>query len=168
MFGLDRGSVLSGGCEKAARILRGRGRHMECAAYMGLATAILGAMMLCGCGSTSSRQSIQGTVTLDGKPLEKGQITFVPQADTRGPTAGAEISGGNFSIPTAGGTFAGKFRVEITASRLSGQKAADRFTGKPVDSFEQFIPRRYNTESRLTADVKAGTENRFEFATSSK
>jgi hypothetical protein len=123
--------------------------------------------LLCGCGDSGKRQSIKGIVTLDGKPLEDGQITFVPQPGTLGPTAGAEIQNGRFAIPARGGTFAGKFRVEVTASRPSGKKVADRFTGKPVDGYEQFIPRRYNAESQLEADVKAGTANRFEFAVSS-
>jgi hypothetical protein len=121
-----------------------------------------------GCSGSSDRQSITGTATWDGKPLEKGQVTFIPLAGTSGPTAGAEIAGGKFAIPAAGGTFAGKFRVEITASRLSGKKVADRFSGKPVDAYEQFIPKRYNTESQLTAEVAAAAENRFEFALKSK
>ena len=89
-------------------------------------------------------------------------------AGHEGADGGRGDCGGKFSIPAAGGTFAGKFRVEITASRPSGKKVADRFTGKLVDSYEQFIPRKYNTESQLTADVKAGAENRFEFAVNSK
>ena len=90
--------------------------------------------------ATGGRQAIEGTVTLDGKPLEKGQITFVPQGDTKGPTAGAEIVGGKFAIPAAGGPLAGKFRVEITAARPGGRKVHDRMTGTLVDAYEQFIP----------------------------
>jgi hypothetical protein len=150
-----------------ARTLRvwERHRHTECAAYISLAMAVL---LIGGCGSTGGRQAIEGTVTLDGKPLEKGQITLVPQGDTRGPTAGAEIVGGKFAIPAAGGTFVGKFRVEITASRPGGRKVPDRMTGKLLDGYEQFIPARYNAESQLSADVKAGAVNRFEFTVNSK
>jgi hypothetical protein len=100
--------------------------------------------------------------------LEKGQITFVPQAGTAGPTAGAEIAAGKFAILASGGPFAGKFRVEITASRPGSQKVTDRFTGKLVDAYEQFIPKKYNTESQLDADVKAGITNRFEFVLKSQ
>jgi hypothetical protein len=133
-----------------------------------LLMAIPGVLLICGCGGHGERQSIEGTVTLDGKPLENGQITFVPQADTKGPTAGATIAGGKFLVSAAGGPFAGKFRVDITASRPSGKKIADRFTGKLTDECEQFIPARYNSQSQLTADVKAGVENRFEFTMNSK
>lgn len=124
-------------------------------------------LLICGCGGAGGRQAIEGTVNFDGKPLEKGQITFVPQAGTDSPTAGAEIHDGRFAVSAASGTFAGKFRVEITATRAGG-KVVDRFTGKLVDGYEQFIPRQYNADSRLTADVKVGEENRFEFALNSK
>lgn len=126
---------------------------------------LLAAMLIIGgCGGSDGRQAIEGVVTFDGKPLENGQITFVPQSGTGGPTAGAQIVDGKFAISAAGGPFAGKFRVEITASRPSSQKVADRFTGKLVDSFEQFIPRKYNVESQLEAVVKAEGSNRVEFA----
>ena len=115
--------------------------------------AVLGVLLLCGCGS-GGRQSIDGTVTLDGQPLEKGSITFIPQAGTQGPTAGAEIVDGNYTISTAGGTFAGKFRVEITAAIVSGKIEIE---GKIYDKHEQFLPDRYNTASQLEA------EGRFEF-----
>jgi hypothetical protein len=137
---------------------------LKCAACIGLAALCL----LVGCTRSDERQSIQGAVTLDGKPMEKGQITFVPQAGTKGPTAGAEIVGGKFAIPAAGGPFAGQFRVEITASRPGGKKVADRFTGKPVDAYEQFIPGKFNADSQLSADVKAGAANRLEFAVKSQ
>lgn len=142
--------------------------YAECVAYIRLATAILIAAIIGGCGGAGGRQAIEGIVTLDGTPLEKGQITFVPQGGTNGPTAGAEIVGGKFAIAQAGGPFTGKFRVEITASRPGGEKVFDRRTGKLVEGYEQFIPARYNAESQLRADVTAGAENRFEFAVNSK
>ena len=120
-----------------------------------------------GCAD-SDRQSLEGTVILDGQPLEKGQITFVPQAGTGSPTAGAGVVAGQFMVPAAGGPFVGKFRVEITAARPSGKKVPDRTTGKLIDAWEQFVPARYNADSQLTADVKAGVVNRYEFVVSSR
>lgn len=166
MLGFVRLPRLSGSSTTVVRTLRvlDDGRHTGRAACL----VFLAAMLVTGgCGGPDGRQAIEGTVTFDGKPLEKGQITFTPQAGTNGPTAGAEIVDGKFSVPAAGGPFAGRFRVEITASRPGSQKVTDRFTGKPVNSFEQFIPKKYNTESQLDADVKAGATNRFEFAVSS-
>jgi len=127
--------------------------------------AVLGVLLICGCDS-GDRQSIAGTVTLDGQPLEKGTITFLPQSGTQGPTAGAEIADGKYAIPTAGGTFAGKFRVEITTARPNGKKMD--VAGQLYDIHEQFIPPEYNTASQLEAEIKADTANHFDFAVNSK
>ena len=64
-------------------------------------------LLLIGCGQRGDRQRLEGTVTLDGAPLAEGQITFVPQPGTKGPTAGGQIAEGYFSIPNEGGTFTG-------------------------------------------------------------
>ena len=58
--------------------------------------------------------------------------------------------------------------MEITASRPGDKKVADCFTGKLVDAYEQFIAGKFNAESQLSADVKAGVESHFEFAVNSK
>ena len=65
------------------------------------------------------------------------------------------------------GTFAGTFRVEITAVRKTGRKVEDRF-GEAIDETEQAIPAQYNRDSGLTADVTEQGPNRFEFALQSK
>lgn len=124
-------------------------------------------LVLAGCGD-SGRERIEGTVTLDGQLLEKGTINFLPLPGTQSPTAGAEIARGKFRIPARGGTFVGKFRVEITASRPSGKKVPDRWTGQPIDAYEQFLPVKYNTKSELEIEAKAGAANRFEFALESE
>ena len=90
-----------------------------------LLAAISSLLLVCGCGDSGGRQAIEGLVTIDGKPLKNGDIVFFPQPGTQGPTAGAQIRSGRFVIPAGAGTFAGKFRVEITATRPSGQKVAD-------------------------------------------
>ena len=121
-----------------------------------------------GCGDRSGRQAIEGTVSLDGKPLEKGQISFRPQQGTASPSAGGNIAGGKFSIAPERGLLPGKFRVEITASRPTGEKAVAPITGKMVTIEEQYLPAKYNEQSQLEASVGSGGPNRFEFAITSK
>ena len=120
-------------------------------------------LSLIGCGEPSGRQSLEGTVTLDGAPLVDGNIKFVPQLDTKGPVAGGKITEGQFSISTEGGTFAGEFRVEITATRKTGKKVKDYKMDKMIDDIEQFLPPQYNRQSELTADVTESGPNRFDF-----
>ncbi|MDZ7620665.1 MAG: hypothetical protein U1E05_26985 [Patescibacteria group bacterium] len=61
----------------------------------------------CGGGSTSA----SGDITYDGRPVERGAITFLP-ADGRGPAAGAEIRDGRYQ---ADDLIAGTKVVQIEA-----------------------------------------------------
>lgn len=131
--------------------------------YFLLWLSVTGWCLIAGCGE-SGRASIEGVVTLDGRPLPSGSITFVPLEGTVSPTAGGEIVDGTFSIAAKGGTFAGKFRVEIAAKRPNGQKIAHPGFGELVDEYEQYLPSRYNTDSELQVEVKVGEPNRLEFS----
>ena len=115
------------------------------------------------CSDGSQRKAVEGTVTLDGRPLAKGSISFQPQPGSSSPSAGAEIIDGRFSIGNAQGPCVGKFRVEITASHASGRRVADRLGGKPIDEYVQYLPSKYNTDSALTIEVKNDELNHFDF-----
>ena len=95
--------------------------------------------------------------------------SFFPQPGTKGPTAGATIVDGEFSIDTRKGPMLGKFHVQITATRLTGRKImAPPPVAGTVDEIEQYLPARYNTMSGLEADVTDEGPNHFEFALSSE
>ena len=122
---------------------------------------MLGTLLLVGCERGPQRHALNGRVTLDGAPLVDGAISFRPEDGTPGPTAGGQITDGTFSIPASVGPLAGHFRVEITASRPGESFVVD---GQVFPAYEQFLPRRYNSESELRVEVgSAGLEN-FEFA----
>jgi hypothetical protein len=124
---------------------------------------LVGGCLIAGCGY-SSRASLEGTVTLDEQPLPSGSITFVPLVGTQSPTAGGEIVDGKFEVPAQGGTYSGKFRVEINASRANGEKVPHPGSGQLVDTYEQYLPPQYNSDSELEVEVHVGQLNRFEFA----
>jgi hypothetical protein len=85
---------------------------------------------------------VSGKVTFDGKPLADGDIILVSQ-DAKTPVAG-KIQAGEFQI----NALAGKSRVEIRASRETGEKT----TMGPIR--RDFIPACYNSQSTLTIEVK--------------
>jgi hypothetical protein len=126
-----------------------------------------GVLLSAGCSDTR-RQPIGGAVTLDGQPLAKGYIRLLPSEGTAGPTAGATIENGRFSIDAAKSTFVGSFRVEIVATRPSNRTAIDPETGQKISVPEQYLPARYNTDSQLTADIADNRPNQLEFALVSK
>ena len=58
------------------------------------------------------RSEVAGSITLDGKPMKWGSVTFeseIPNA----PTAWAMVSGGKFSIPAFRGAAVGNCRVIV-------------------------------------------------------
>jgi hypothetical protein len=92
---------------------------------------------------------------VDGKQLEHGDIFFVDISGRYGPDPG-KIENGRFQFKAK----EGKKRVEISASKIfpGGAKGAG---GKPVP--EEFLSPEYNTQSKLTGEVKPEGPNEFEF-----
>ena len=100
-----------------------------------------------GCGSGGDTGTVTGTVTFDGAPVQQGQISFEGNTVT-----GAQIQDGKFEAQVP----VGKQKVKISATREEGV-ARD---GLP--NYVQYIPKKYNDQTTLEEDVKAGT-NEFKF-----
>lgn len=122
-------------------------------------TFILG--MACGCGKGGgvtevSKINVSGKVTLDGKPLEKGQIMFV-SVDNKAATEPAlgDIKDGSFSLAVP----AGSKIVRITASKVIGKrkKYKDDPSSPEVDDVEELIPPQYNQKSKITKDISSSS-----------
>jgi hypothetical protein len=117
------------------------------------------ALVLVGCGRTSDLEmaSIGGRVTYGGKPIVEGEIRFVPTGDTRGPTSAGAIENGSYKIVARGGVPVGSHRVEIRACRAAaGGKQHPGLPGDGATSKEQYLPKKYNDQSELTATIEPG------------
>jgi hypothetical protein len=123
---------------------------------------------LSGCVGSDNlpRQAVSGSVSVDGKPLGKGLITFLP-SDPEIPTqGGGNIVAGEYSIPREQGLVPGKYKVVITSPEDKPEQVVDKandMPGMPPILAKEVVPRRYNSESLLTAEVTAGGKNLFEF-----
>ena len=117
----------------------------------------------CGQGQTGPKAStvvaVSGTVTLDGKPMPDGQVSFAVAGD--GPV-GITIKDGQFS----GKVSAGQKRVEICRYRPGKPvKMGDVETpGEP----ENYLPIKYSTQSALTATIKADGNSDLKFEVTSE
>jgi hypothetical protein len=134
---------------------------------------------LVGCGGGSDQPkfaNVSGTVTYNGKPLEKGQITF--QTDGRGPTA-SDIVDGKYT----GQAMVGSNRVAIAAFRKAAKprvlpegaqkqikayqelnKSGGGGTAVEFDpSMEDYIPEEYGKNSKQVREVQPGASNNFDF-----
>jgi hypothetical protein len=113
---------------------------------------------LVGCGRSGGLTAVSGTVTYDGKALEKGLISFVP-ADGNGPTAAAPITDGKYAVKVA----PGKKLVKVEAYQVTGQHPFSRYNPRIVVDQKQILPPRYNTKSELTRDITP-TDHTCDFA----
>src|SRR5438445_4447017 len=84
-----------------------------------------------GCDDAGDRQSVSGTVTLKGKPVEMGMIEFIPAAGMAagGTKSGAVIENGRYEIPKQQGLVPGRYRVTISAPDKRNKMGGDELPG---------------------------------------
>ncbi|WP_406698950.1 hypothetical protein V5E97_08700 [Singulisphaera sp. Ch08] len=134
-----------------------------------VAAAFLLLQFLVGCSGDSDnlpREGLSGTVAVEGKPLAKGLITFLPDSAEVTTQGGSIILDGKYDIPRGQGLVPGKYKVVITAPDDKGGVITDKTNnapGMPPVILKETIPPQYNSGSLLTAEVKAGAKNVFEF-----
>lgn len=107
-----------------------------------------------GCSNGPRRAAVGGTVSVGGRPLERGIINFLPVEGSRGPGAGGPITNGEYSLEDAKGAVVGSCRVEIRGFRKTGRKIAP--LGTPIDEEIQVVPVEFNDKSTLIRDIKDG------------
>jgi hypothetical protein len=92
-------------------------------------------------------------VTLDGKPVTSGAITFIKQGSGLA-REGAVITDGSFhaNLPP------GSYKLELNAQKVIGKRKQKGFDGKDeeVEIAEEAFPPRYNTQSELLQEIKPG------------
>ena len=88
--------------------------RIQRAAYASGTLAAL--LVLAGC-SEPKMAEVSGAVTLDGQPVKRGAISFIP-LDGNTPTAGGEIRDGRYTATVPITTM----KVSISARRLSARR----------------------------------------------
>ena len=120
-----------------------------------LAVALATGAPGCG-GSELPLAKVHGKVTYKGKPLEQGQVVFIPGTGVLGPSAIGEIaSDGTFRMTTADqdGAVIGTHKVMVHSRRplTDAEKGTLKIT-------ELLVPAKYADEQNtpLTCEVKSG------------
>jgi hypothetical protein len=116
------------------------------------------AILFCCVGCSQSgpqRASVSGSVLLDGQPVVKGSMNFVPVEGTVGPTAGANIENGRYSIDREKGVTVGKNRVKISSVQPTGKKIMA--FGELTDEWAEVVPAEYNARSTLVRPIQPGS-----------
>ena len=152
-----------------------------------IVVSVLCVMSCLGCGAPAGPEyvAVGGTVSIDGKAVEKGVISFVSEDGKR--TAAGQIVAGAYEIPEQDGPSPGQQKVSINAFRKTGERKKsskmamfdDKGTYiKPpgesttsegmVETREQFLPAKFNSMTTLTAKLKSGRNGGVDFELSVK
>lgn len=136
------------------------------AQLFGLSLVFLAAVLVgCGSGKTQPKMAtVKGKVTIDAKPLESGKITFEGMDGT--PPTTLDVKGGVYE----GQTTEGEKKVRITAYKLVAMPKTG-MTGPEYDNKkieENYIPARFNSDSKEVRMVKPDSPNEFDFGVMSK
>jgi hypothetical protein len=121
-------------------------------------------LLLAGCGQPApTTAKVTGKVTLDGAPMPDGDVFFKGENSKN---ATFTIAGGAFSGDCEPGTY----RVEIMAYKEATPMPDPTGYVPPSESStkQNYIPAEFNTDSKMTAEVKAGGPNDFTFEVKSK
>lgn len=120
-------------------------------------------LLLVGCGNKGNNKlasvPVKGKVTLDGKDMPEGEITF--EVVGEGPPMIFTITNGTFS----GEANVGKNRVSVQSFKV-GPPLSTEPNGPPTKV--NFIPDRYNGHTTLEAVVTKDGANEFTFAVTSR
>ena len=129
----------------------------------------LAILLLVGCGDGADRlptAAVSGTVTLDGQPLKKGDVTFVPQDGSGRPATGTIQSDGSFILGTYDdddGAVLGQHRVAVVCQEPRGLPPNDGGT-------RSLVPLLYTNPgtSELVYEVTAEGDNDFKIELTSR
>lgn len=111
------------------------------------------ALTLGGCGPTTPSADLSGSVTVDGKAVEAGTMTFTP-LDGPGTSVTTKIEAGKFR---QAGVPVGKLRVHFYATRETGNTIMTH--GFPEKEVVNVIPDRYSGGMEIQVSAGPGTQD---------
>ena len=117
-----------------------------------------------GCGPSEPKGPklfpVKGSVTLDGNPMESGEVIFTAPGNASVSTF--EVKGGSFSGQAA----AGENKVSVMSYKQGEavQMGDQKFGGEK----ENFIPAQFNHQTTLSAKVAESGANEFKFEVTSQ
>jgi major membrane immunogen (membrane-anchored lipoprotein) len=130
-----------------------------------LAVQVVPALLILASCSTDDgfgkRYPVSGTVTYNGSPLEKGEISFVSEDLKNNIGATGSIKNGSYTLSTGGkddGAQVGKYKVTITSKEDFYAKAKADFAKESGRQDPGFIPQQFlrKAEAETKSLIPAG------------
>lgn len=130
------------------------------------------ALTLVGCSpKPTQRVAVSGRVTLDGRPLDRAVIRFVPTVSKGNRQTGAEVIHGEYAISAEDGVSVGRNRVEFGEYHppdFDAEVFGRSHGASQRNSDASRIPERYSRRSDLFVTVPETGVTKFDFDLRSK
>jgi len=139
-------------------------------------TLVLGAAVFaCGCGGRVT--TVEGTVTLDGKPVEGATVSFIPVGEKGQSANGFTDATGKYSLTTGTGkkkgALAGEYKVTVTKSEamttgplkpgspeyMAKMKEMSSPGAKKSAPKGSLLPEKYSDASKTPLTLKVPSDN---------
>jgi len=124
-------------------------------------------LFISGCGGEVGiiKHPLNGNVSLDGNPLERGTIFFDPLPGIKGDPATGAILNGAYKVELS----VGQYLVKINGSKKTGNKMQKAMApkGEMIDEEVEAVGAAYNSKTNLKQSVVVG-DNKGDFAVKSK
>jgi len=124
-----------------------------------LFSTILTISLVFQAGCSEQGCQVAGVVTLDGQPLSKARVEFIPTSESGRIAIGRTDADGEFKLATSksvSSVFPGQYKVRITTSVTTGTSDAD------LKTTPEKVPAKYNKRTKLTSTVEDGL-NQLDF-----
>jgi hypothetical protein len=134
-----------------------------------LLAAVAVALAADGCSHPQPpyRGPIRGTVTLDGKPLPKGNVRFIA-LEASGFNVLAPVTNGAYDVPEGQGLVKGKYRVEFSVPKPGRRVPNPDIAGAWMTETDESLPARYHRESQLILDYDPADSKPYDAALTSR
>jgi len=110
------------------------------------------ALVISGCsGPGGPMATVQGAVSVDGEPVERGLISFTPMQSDAGKAVTAEILSGRYqssAVPM------GRVLVQIHATKETGKMLTDPSEGGEYAETVDIVPEKYKTGIEITVSER--------------
>ncbi|MGE3778865.1 MAG: hypothetical protein AB7F89_16895 [Pirellulaceae bacterium] len=113
-------------------------------------------LLVASCSQDTGRYPVQGEVSFDGEPIDKGAIVFQPVTGG-GIKTGGPIENGRYDIPAETGPPAGKHKVLLFWEKKTGTTYVDRDSGDVYDRRAEGLPGEYQSDDTpLSVEISDG------------
>jgi hypothetical protein len=135
--------------------------------YLIFTVLLLPIVIGCSNNNPQGRVAVRGEVTLDGKPLEQGEILFSSVAgNTPVVVTGSPIQSGKFSLSAEQGIIPEQtYRIRFRSVKVisNAEKEKENKHGEFAVQTQDIIPLKYGVESKETVTATRKSPNMFKF-----